>query len=40
LPGSAQEGFNTGISLMAHALEELKKNIKKRCQMQVIKEFN
>ena len=35
LPGSAQEGFNTGISLMAHGLEELKNNIKKtdaRCK--------
>ncbi len=29
-PQSAQEGFSIGISLMAHALEDLKKNMQKK----------
>ncbi len=29
-PRNAQEGFHTGIVLMAHALEEIRKNIKAR----------
>ena len=39
-PRSAQEGFYTGTVLMAHALEEIRKILKRGCSVQAIRESN